>query len=360
MRILFVCGGLELGRDGVGDYTRRLALELVNQGCGASMLALNDPHLEGDQTILSNNDGDSVNSLRLSSNSPWSERVAVARSFVQSENPDYLSLQFVPFSFDPRGLSGRLPADLKTIGDGRPWHVMCHELWIDSSFPLPLKHRLLGLLQRPQVRKLMRRLGPRLVHTQLAYYQRMLAGIGVQSDLLPLHGNIPVASVREEGRRWLAGKIGAGPDDFVAGFFGDILPTIDEQCLERYVARASESRGRCWLLSAGRLSSGGASRWKLVEAVCAGHASAKALGPLSEEDVTRYLSALDEGLTGYPPELAGKSGAVASMLEHGLAVRPLGRFYRGSSDLCHDLISDAPSQRSVSRTARRLQEALAR
>jgi len=359
VRILFVCGGLEVGRDGVGDYTRRLALELVNQGCSASMLALNDPHLVGNQTSLSN-DGDSVNSLRLSSNSPWSKRLALARSFVQSEDPDYLSLQFVPFSFDPRGLCGRLAADLKDIGGGRPWHVMCHELWIDSAFPLPLKHRFLGLLQRPQVRKLMHRLGPRLVHTQLAYYQRMLAGIGVQSDLLPLHGNIPVASNREEGRHWLAGKIGASPDDFVAGFFGDILPTIDERCLERYVAQASESQGRLWLLSAGRLSSGGASRWKLVEAVCAGRASVKALGPLPEEDVTRYLSALDEGLTGYPPELAGKSGAVASMVEHGLAVRPLGRFYRGSSDLCHDLITEAPSGRSVSRTARRLQEALAR
>lgn len=359
MRILFVCGGLEVGRDGVGDYTRRLALELVNQGCSASMLALNDPHLEGNQTSRGN-DGDSVNSLRLSSNISWSKRVELARSFVQSEEPDYLSLQFVPFSFDPRGLCGRLAADLKDIGGGRPWHVMCHELWIDSAFPLPLKHRFLGLLQKPQVRKLMRRLGPHLVHTQLAYYQRMLAGIGVKSDLLSLHGNIPVASNREEGRRWLARKIGASPDDFVAGFFGDILPTIDERCLERYVAQASESHGRCWLLSAGRLSSGGASRWNSVEAVCAGRASVKALGPIPEEDVTRYLSALDEGLTGYPPELAGKSGAVASMLEHGLAVRPLGCFYRGSSDFYNDLITDAPSERSVSRTARRLREALAR
>jgi hypothetical protein len=42
LKILFVCSCLEPGLDGVGDYTRRLAVELVALGHSCTLLALAD------------------------------------------------------------------------------------------------------------------------------------------------------------------------------------------------------------------------------------------------------------------------------------------------------------------------------
>ena len=42
MKIIFLCNSLEQGCDGVGDYTRLLACELISKGHTASAIALND------------------------------------------------------------------------------------------------------------------------------------------------------------------------------------------------------------------------------------------------------------------------------------------------------------------------------
>ena len=46
MKIIFLCGSLEPGRDGVGDYVLLLSGELVRQGHQASIIALNDVYLQ--------------------------------------------------------------------------------------------------------------------------------------------------------------------------------------------------------------------------------------------------------------------------------------------------------------------------
>ena len=42
MKFAFICGSLEPGRNGVGDYTRRLAGELAAQGHECLLVSLND------------------------------------------------------------------------------------------------------------------------------------------------------------------------------------------------------------------------------------------------------------------------------------------------------------------------------
>jgi Trk K+ transport system NAD-binding subunit len=46
MKIAFICGSLEPGRDGVGDYTRRLAGELVKQQHEVLVIAFNDRQIK--------------------------------------------------------------------------------------------------------------------------------------------------------------------------------------------------------------------------------------------------------------------------------------------------------------------------
>jgi hypothetical protein len=50
MKIIFLCGSLEPGCDGVGDYTRRLAGELIKQGHHIAAVALNDQYLQEEFT----------------------------------------------------------------------------------------------------------------------------------------------------------------------------------------------------------------------------------------------------------------------------------------------------------------------
>ncbi|MBC8041217.1 MAG: hypothetical protein H7Y06_11790, partial [Opitutaceae bacterium] len=45
MKILFFCTSLELGCDGVGDYTRRLAGECAARGHDCTLIALNDTYV---------------------------------------------------------------------------------------------------------------------------------------------------------------------------------------------------------------------------------------------------------------------------------------------------------------------------
>src|SRR5690606_23289428 len=95
MKILFICGALEEGKDGVGDYTRRLAGELVRHGHQATIIAYNDRHIS---TIMDSvqQDGDTaVQVLRLPSVLKAKEKVKLSRDYAQQFQPDWISLQLV-------------------------------------------------------------------------------------------------------------------------------------------------------------------------------------------------------------------------------------------------------------------------
>ena len=42
MKILFICGTFENGKDGVGDYTKRLAKEIIDYGHSVHIIAIHD------------------------------------------------------------------------------------------------------------------------------------------------------------------------------------------------------------------------------------------------------------------------------------------------------------------------------
>jgi hypothetical protein len=358
MRILFLCPSLEAGRDGVGDYTRRLAEELVKQGHECALVALNDRHLPLGEQELTQQAG--LQLLRLSAGLAWGRRMKCVRQFLQDYQPDWVSLQFGPFAYHPKGLSARLERDIRSLADDCHLHVMCHELWIDPAFPLPLRHRFLGWLQQSFVQRLFSGLRPILVHTQLEHYQRMLSRISVSSQLLPLHGNVPVTSSEAQGRHWLAGSIDLKDDDSVAGFFGDILPTLDNTLLEQFVIKRNRNAGRTFILSAGGLSEDGKARFHKAKIRIGNNACFVELGRISEIEVSKYLASLDAGLTAYPVELAAKSGGVAAMLEHGKSVLCLGRLSRSRQHSESERTIPPERGRTVSETATRFVGALTR
>ena len=95
--IVLCCGILERGKSGVGDYTRILADHCKDQGYNVLLVALNDFYIDND---VETSEGE----LRLSSELSWSSRAEILQSELVKFKCDWLSLQFVPYSFNSKGL----------------------------------------------------------------------------------------------------------------------------------------------------------------------------------------------------------------------------------------------------------------
>jgi len=196
MEILFICGCLEPGRDGVGDYARRLAIELIRQGHNTKLMSLNDKYIseqfDGNQQF----EDSLLPTLRLPSVWPIDRRINHAKQYIDEFNPDWLSIQFVVYSFHAKGLPFNINRLLTAIGENRKWHIMFHELGIGNNIGASRKDRLIGYIQKGIIKRLIARLKPLMIHTQTKLYQVQLKEMGVTSNFLPLFSNIPVLAVQ--------------------------------------------------------------------------------------------------------------------------------------------------------------------
>src|SRR4051812_20090145 len=105
MRILFICGCLEPGKDGVGDYTRRLAEASIGQEHEVFLISLQDKYVVSNDFVANVQNGVAVQiqTARLSANIMWSERIKIINRIIEDYKPNWISLQYVPYSFNKKG-----------------------------------------------------------------------------------------------------------------------------------------------------------------------------------------------------------------------------------------------------------------
>lgn len=192
MHLTFVCGGLEPGRDGVGDYTRRLAEECTLAGHDCSLIALNDEYLSAPSEELISTSRGNMSALRLSRTLPWPERLEAAKMFRVRARPDWISFLFVPYGYHPKGLVAGLERRLEPVFGDHRIHIMFHELWLGGYARAPWKERVVGAIQRTAIVRLIRRITPAFVTTSNSTYLGMLQKYVERVELLGLFGNIPV------------------------------------------------------------------------------------------------------------------------------------------------------------------------
>jgi hypothetical protein len=318
MQLLFFCASLEPGRDGVGDYTRRLAGACAARGHGCTAIALHDPHVARATDLTE----DGMRLIRLPAAAPWPGRLACAIGHQRRLAPDWVSWQFVAYGFNPRGL---VPSELWQGAahlSGSRCHVMMHELWIGLEAGSGWLARAAGWRQRWRVLRLLDQLSPDCVQTSNAAYQSALRDEGLLAGVTGVFGNVPVAD-GFPGRaatigRWLPDAAGFDAPPLVSLTFGTLHPQW------RPAATAD------WLVStAGRLARAPA---LIVIGRAGSHAAAildlfrrrgvtvRATGELDATAISHLLRAADFGIAPHPWALIGKSGAAAAMLEHGLPV----------------------------------------
>ncbi len=311
MRLLFLCSSLEPGRDGVGDYTRRLAQECGKLGHACALVALNDGHVA--ETVEGTEPG-GILTLRL----PPNAGIARAVDFRQRFAPDWISLQLVAYGLHPKGVLFTVIPKLQAVVGEVPLHLMLHELWLGNDAVPRLRHRLMGWLQKSSLQRLLTTLRPRLIATTNPVYAALLKTIGVEAGISPLFGNIPIAN--EALPADVAARLQPAPD-WIGLFFGGLYREWQPEPFLGRLARAARTAGRSvGLVQLGHAGGEGDVIWSELERDYAATFDFVRLGPQPAPVVSAVMQKADFGIAASPWSVIGKSGAATVMLEHGLPV----------------------------------------
>lgn len=328
MSVALICGSLESGCDGVGDYSRELAAELIRQGHDSCLISLADQGAKGVAEEMQHAGDVSVRALRIPVSVPWPQRVAAARRFMERAGVSQISFQFVPYTYSPKGVVRTAVPFLVRLAEGRKVHMMFHELWIGNSMNSSFKHRLVGALQRHYVLGLVRKLVPAAVHTSNPVYVAFLARYGISARILPLFGSVPVqADAGAEQAFDLFRQYGVDlslPDRrayWVGGIFGSITSEwTPEPFFSELAQVAAREKKMIVIAGIGRLGAKGDAKWSEMVRTYADRFRFALVGPLPVETISPLFRVLDFGISTTSWRVFGKSSASASMTDHGLPV----------------------------------------
>ncbi|SEG18609.1 glycosyltransferase [Flavobacterium urumqiense] len=309
MKIIFLCGSLEPGKDGVGDYTRRLAGELNRQGHSCAIVAIMDKAVKetvGEQQNTEYN----IPVLRLPFSKGYTLNCLEAKSWLDSFNPDWISLQYVPFSFHPKGLPFGLSIALQQLTKGRKLHLMIHELWVGMNRESSLKLKILGKLQHLMLQSFIKNCSTNLIHTQTKLYQFQLKQMGYRSQFLPLFSNVRLAAPIVKLSR---------KNEMKFAFFGGIHH--DAPVKEFIEALKSYSKSLDGvLLKFVFIGNCGNSILEWTSVLDAESISYEIYGFCSDKQITNIFSTCHYAVATTPFILLQKSGSVAAYLQHQLPI----------------------------------------
>lgn len=319
MKIAFICASAEPGRDGVGDYTRRLAAACAELGHQCLILALNDRHVNVSSTELS---GEARTICRWSVSLPWWVRIAAARDRITRFSPDWISWQMVSYGFQPKGILGAEVMQLAQELRAPRMHVMLHEIWIGLARGDSWWARIIGWRQRRALLSFVRTVAPDQLNTSNQTYVAALERKGFSASVLPLFSNIPITPCSAEQReavltRHLPPALN-GRGRMIGVTFGTLHRQWQPEAAARLLQSAADRQNReAILVAIGRIGPHGPA---ILERVKQAGITVIATGELPVEEVSFLLQAADLGIAPHPRALIRKSGVVAAMLDHGLPV----------------------------------------
>ena len=297
MRVHLIAAALPPALDGIGDYTALVAAELARSATVTILTAQANPEpIPGVaiETVFSASEPRSV----------WN----LARH-IKAAPPDWVLLQYNPFSYGQWGLNLHLPLVIRQIQrrhSGTKIAVMVHETFV--PFGVNWKFRVMSLWQRPQFAVLSRAADVLFfsVDAWAETFARKFPGKPVIH--LPVGSNIARVPIsRAEARA----RLGIADDTLVLGVFGGmhISRLMD---WVRSAADAVQATGRPLLV----LHIGPDS--DAVRALL-GPLPLQADGPLSAEEVSRRFAAMDIHLAPFVDGISTRRGSVMTGLQHGIA-----------------------------------------
>ncbi|HEV7329740.1 MAG TPA: hypothetical protein VGN63_01770 [Flavisolibacter sp.] len=314
--ILFICGSLEKGKDGVGDYVIKLAIELVQRGYKPAILALNDSYIKEPIKILHPEDErGQLKILRLPVGMSSARKKRLCADFVTQFDPTVISLQFVPYSFNAKGIPYGLSKALMNLNNEKiRWHIMFHEIWLAET--KGWKQKIIGLAQRRIIKDLVKVLDPIHIHCSIEATREKLSKLQIKSTILPLFGNIGFhrfidVSLKNQidSYKYRILYFGAAPrDEFLKSIVSKLGPIS-----------AKWGKSLC-IVVVGKNST---AKSKFIEILRAKLSVATGIidaGFLEEKSISYLMQFCTIGIARSTPELLGKSGTAIAMLEFGLPI----------------------------------------
>lgn len=324
-KVLYIVGCAAPGKDGIGDYSRTLALELAKQGVHAQLLALWDRHCR--EVVVEVQQG--IQCLRIPARSSWKQRKAEVDTWITHFNPDLISLEFVIYSFHPKGLPVlTLPRLSGLINQRAPLQIMFHEPWIGRSSQDKLAHRLIGIVQRMLIVRMYHQMKPSRAYTSNYAFRSLLRKNGIEAEVLPLPSNI---SFTPNGltlvESWMhMNQLPIHKDELRLGLFGriphswrwrELLDNLDTLC-----DHAGKTSARIFL--AGRSDRVQADEFRRLVEEYKPDLEVISFGEQGADMISGFLQFIHIGLAATPRQIIGKSGAVAAYREHGKPVLMVG------------------------------------
>ncbi|MEP6583365.1 MAG: hypothetical protein ABJA90_03820 [Ginsengibacter sp.] len=313
MKIVFICGSLMPGSDGVGDYTIKLAVQLKRLGHDACALALNDRFIKKNIAEVQHFDGITLSVLRLASSLPLKTRFNEAKKWLKKISPEWISIQYVPYSFDTNGMPLYLANFLDKLKTDNKWHTMIHEPFLDKQ--KSFKNIIIRYLQKRSIKLIYKKLKPATVHTSIPLYQKMLMEIPIESKLLGLFGNLRVPDSVS-----IAGKEVSITEKrkFICVYFGT-APKVQYHDIFTNKIKAFCREHQLHLIICGNSGKNGKTFANSIEAACKEEFFEMTfLGELKPWELSELFLKADFGIARVSTDLLGKSGSAISMLEHGL------------------------------------------
>ncbi len=320
MKIVFICGCLEEGKDGVGDYAKRLAKACLAKGHQAAIVSINDYGVDYPQSI-----DQEIPFLRLPNALNDLKQERLLKKFIECLKPDFISLQFVCYSFHRKGICWNMPAFIDRIASNTPLHIMAHELWIGAHLNAPSKEYWVGKIQKYFILKIFEKAA--IIHTHLPTYQFLLHQEALKSELLPLFSNIPI----EKGNASEAllhllqcNNIKINSENrsdflifsFLGSIYRNVYPTFFFKQLEEIKTRTKK---KILCLSLGYLGSS-QKIWDQIVKNNEDKFQFIKIQDHSERTLSLCLQAIDFGIATTPLSLIQKSGSVAILKEHGVRI----------------------------------------
>ncbi len=324
MKILFVCGCLEPGKDGVGDYSRLVGASLIKDSHRVMLLSLHDFYAVSGTKDAEQDAPAKLQVYRISANHSRAKRTGLAKACIAKFDPDWISLQYVPYSFHVKGLDLRLPRFFSYLKGSYKWHIMVHEPWVTSERFFS-KGTLTGSIQKEILRLLIRHLGPTIMHTSNSYYQHLLMLTGLRSDLLHLPGNIPVVHGAAELVKEEFMDLGITRENrahwMLLGMFGRVRADVDYKDVVGKFLKTPEAAGKkIALLSIGNAGPCVDPLFEEIHRENKERVLLYKFGHKEVAEVSGFFQWLDVGIASVPQYLLGKSGAYAAMRNHRLKI----------------------------------------
>lgn len=322
LRILFICGCLEMGKDGVGDYTRKLAKELLRLGHDCSIASLMDKFVNSELKEKQEINNKYIDTFRLPFISGIKKNTNSLILWVNSFSPDWISLQYVPFSFNNKGLPYDLSQNLKPILKDSLIHLMIHEPGMGISKISPIKHKIIGFLQFGILRRLIKENKIKIVTTSNKLYQLVLLNKKINSEILTLFSNIEFSELNQVLKASLLITlfhidINERIQWKIIGIFGTLYPDSNIQIeLEAQLLLAEKENKKIFFFSFGKVGNLGLKEFEILKSKFNQKIKFVAIGEVTAIEASHYVQLCDLMISCTPAQHKGKSGVYAFLKLH--------------------------------------------